>query len=513
MPQFPPTNPARPQRVPALKPRLNARMVWTFFTRTNSDRGRERYRRAGLTASTSMFSQALAIFISLVSVPLTVHYLGAERYGVWLTISSLLTWMMMTDFGLAGIALVNVLAEAHGKDDRESAREYAASVFWALTAITLMIGVVFVLTFSSIPWQMVFRVSDAIPKHELHQACALTLAIFVLTFPLNMVNSVYSAYQDGFVASIWTIASNLLALIGLVVVTHFRGGLPELVFALSGTRILVAVANSYYLFFHRYRWLAPHPSAVRWSCIKRLFKLGSKYMISQLAGMGISQSQPMLITQVLGPSYVAIFVIVQRIISLPLNLVFIATNPLVSAYSEAKARGDWNWIKDAFQKSMIAGMGCGIAATSAIVLAAKPLIRFWAGPAVVPDVSLVIWLGVYTLIAIATLPTAQMLNGLERVSVPAVALALCALGTVKLGIVFVQWWGLMGLAIAMSVSLLLTYCPALVYEFLRVMRTFSVHLDEAPFHCRTETVLEVPFAPGELVRTVLIAQERPAERS
>ena len=51
-------------------------------------------------------------------MPLTVHYLGAERYGVWLTISSLLTWMSMTDFGLAGNALVNVLAEASGKDDQ-----------------------------------------------------------------------------------------------------------------------------------------------------------------------------------------------------------------------------------------------------------------------------------------------------------------------------------------------------------------------------------------------------------
>ena len=68
-------------------------------------------------------------------MPLTVHYLGAERYGVWLTISSLLTWMSMTDFGLAGNALVNVLAEASGREDREGAQHYAASAFWALTGV------------------------------------------------------------------------------------------------------------------------------------------------------------------------------------------------------------------------------------------------------------------------------------------------------------------------------------------------------------------------------------------
>jgi hypothetical protein len=32
--------------------------------------------------------------MGFVSVPLTVHYLGAERYGVWLTISSLLLWVV-----------------------------------------------------------------------------------------------------------------------------------------------------------------------------------------------------------------------------------------------------------------------------------------------------------------------------------------------------------------------------------------------------------------------------------
>ena len=104
----------------------------------SSSRGGERYRRAGITASSSFITKALNVAISFLSVPLTVHYLGAERYGVWLTISSLLTWMSMTDFGLAGNALINVLAEASGKEDREGAQHYAASAFWALTGVGVL---------------------------------------------------------------------------------------------------------------------------------------------------------------------------------------------------------------------------------------------------------------------------------------------------------------------------------------------------------------------------------------
>src|SRR6267142_4411311 len=133
---------ALPRRLaPVLKIYLNPQGLKTLFTRSSADPGRERYRRAGMTASTSYIAKALTLLMGFVSVPLTVDYLGPERYGVWLTISSLLLWVALTDFGLAGNALVNVLSEAGGNDDRAAARQYTASAFWALVSIALVIGV------------------------------------------------------------------------------------------------------------------------------------------------------------------------------------------------------------------------------------------------------------------------------------------------------------------------------------------------------------------------------------
>ena len=85
------------QLAPVLKTDLSPHGLKTLFTRSSADAGRERYRRAGLTASTSYIAKALTMLMGFVSVPLTVDYLGAERYGVWLTISSLLIWVALTD--------------------------------------------------------------------------------------------------------------------------------------------------------------------------------------------------------------------------------------------------------------------------------------------------------------------------------------------------------------------------------------------------------------------------------
>ena len=84
---------ASPSRFALLKRYLSVQKLKAVFTQSHANRGLERYRRAGITASSSFIARALNILISFLSVPLTVHYLGAERYGVWLTISSLITWM------------------------------------------------------------------------------------------------------------------------------------------------------------------------------------------------------------------------------------------------------------------------------------------------------------------------------------------------------------------------------------------------------------------------------------
>jgi O-antigen/teichoic acid export membrane protein len=461
------------QLAPVLKTYSSPQGLKTLFTRSSADPGRERYRRAGMTASTSYIAKALTILMGFVSVPLTVDYLGAERYGVWLTISSLLIWVALTDFGLAGYALVNVLSEAVGNEDKEAARHYAASAFWGLVTVALIIGVVFTAAFHSIPWRAVFRVSDATSTQELEVTCALVLTLFVINLPLSLLRSIYNAHQDGYLANIWGIAGGVVSLLGLIIVTRLQGGLPQLVIAVSGVPALVLLANAYHAFVRRYPWLAPAPSAVRWTCIRRLLKLGSKYMVMQLAALGIFQSQAMIITQMLGPSMVVVFVVTAKVVTLPVDLAYMGTVPFISAFGEAKARRDWNWIKSAYKNATFASAALGVSLAAALALVAKPLILIWAGPAAVPDPPLILWLFLYTAVGVCLMTAGQLLCGLERLEPLALSLVLCALGCVVLGILFAPWWGLSGVAFAMAVSKIVTFWPIQIYEVRRIFRAAS----------------------------------------
>src|SRR6266478_9301007 len=150
------------------------------------------------------------------------------------------------------------------------------------------------------------------------------------------------------------------------------------------------MANACHAFVRRYPWLAPAPSAVKLICIRRLMKLGSKYMTMQLATLGIYQSQAMIITQMLGPSQVVIFMVTYKVVTLPVDLAYMGSAPFLSAFGEAKARRDWNWIKGAFKNATVASVALGVPLAAALALAAKPLILIWAGPSAVPDPYLIL---------------------------------------------------------------------------------------------------------------------------
>jgi O-antigen/teichoic acid export membrane protein len=284
-----------------------------------------------------------------------------------------------------------------------------------------------------------------------------------------MQAAIYSAYQDGFLANIWGIAGNTLALIALVVVSRTHGGLAQLVLALSGTKTAVSFVNMSFL-FRRYHWLKPSPWAVRWHCVKSLFSLGGKYLVTELAALGIYQSQPIIITQFLGPSKVVIFVVAYKIIALPMDLVYMAISPFISAFGEARARNEWAWIRGAYRNATIAALVFGLPLLTVMALLAKPIIRAWAGVEAVPSNALIIGLSLFTLVGIALMTAGQMLVGLQRANALAVSFGLCAIGVVGSSILVAPRWGLTGIALCMAGSKLATFWPIQLREVRRIFR-------------------------------------------
>jgi O-antigen/teichoic acid export membrane protein len=414
----------------------------------------DRLRRARLTTAANASAHAVTIVVGLAAVPLTVGYLGHERYGVWVTLSSLLTWLAVADLGLGGNALVNALAEAHGQDDRARGRELVATAFWTLAGLGAAILLASAVAFPWISWRTVFNVSAAVPEAELARASLLALVLFGVTFPASVTHAVFSGYQEGYLGAAFNALASVASLLALILVARTEGGLPSLVLALYGSRLAVQVASAGVLFGRLRPWLRPAPRAATRSAARRLIGLGAQYLIAQLAGIGLFQSQPMIVTRALGAEAVGVFSVAQRVLMLPLTLVQLLILPLMPAYGEARARGDWSWIRATLRRSVRHAALLGVAGVLPLALLARSVIRLWVGERLVPDAALVASLAAYALASALVTPFSVMLYGVERVKGQARIAAANALLTVLGAVWLTPRLGLPGTALAMTIGML-----------------------------------------------------------
>src|SRR6476646_6831908 len=119
-------------------------------------RSRERFRRIRLTTATSIAARGIGFATSLITVPLTLHYLGAERYGLWATLRSVIALASFADFGL-GNGLLNAISSAHGRDDREAGAREVSTAFILLVAVSATLGGAFLLAYPHIYWARLYN--------------------------------------------------------------------------------------------------------------------------------------------------------------------------------------------------------------------------------------------------------------------------------------------------------------------------------------------------------------------
>jgi len=171
----------------------------------------------------------------LVVVPLTLGYLGSERYGLWMTISSVSLMLAFADFGI-GNGVLNVTADAYGSDNRKLGREAASSGFFLLSLIAVVLIAVFAVSYTFLPWPRIFNVTSADAVREAGPATAVFVLVWALNLPLDVVQRIQLGYQRGFINYAWQAAGSCLALIGAVAAIKTSAGLPWLVLALTGGR-------------------------------------------------------------------------------------------------------------------------------------------------------------------------------------------------------------------------------------------------------------------------------------
>jgi O-antigen/teichoic acid export membrane protein len=419
-----------------------------------ADAGVARRARVLRGAISAALARGLGMLVTLVTVPLTVGYLGAERYGAWMTISATLAWLFLADLGI-GNGLTNALAHATAIGDQAAARRHVATALWLLAGIAGALVAVSAFALPSVDWQAVFNVHSAAARAEIGPSVVLAILFFALSFPLSLVEKIFTARQEGTTANGWAAAANLASLVAVIVATRVNGGLPLLVAALGGTRLLVQLASALWLFARHAPGLAPRPSAVDRGDARRLLTSGGLFFLVQMAALVIYNTDNLIITRVLGAEHVTPYSVAWSLFSIPTMAVTLLLPYLWPAYVAALAQGDVAWVKRAFKMSLVAGLAVTTAVAVPLYFASERIIALWAGPTAAPPHGLLPWMAVWSVVLAPMQSAACLLNAAGRLRGQAIYGTSAALANFALSIRLARSHGITGVIAATVIALTL----------------------------------------------------------
>ena len=406
---------------------------------------------------TNLGNRVIGMMVSFLSVPLTIGYLGTERYGAWVALGSLLAWLQLTDFGL-GNGLTNAVTTAVGQDRPDLVRMHLSNAFVLLSGIAAAVGLVAAFAWPYIDWSALFGLTTEAARQEIGWAAALALAIFLLQFPLSIPGKLYVAYQEGRIGNYWGMAGNVLSLVSLLAVTHTGGGLPALVLAVSGTSLVIGVLNAAYMFLYHRPALRPSLRCVDLHHMREVGKVGGRFFLIQILSLLVFQTDNLAVAHYLGAAQLPQYSLTYTLFSytsLPQSILF---SYLWAAYNEAIARHDIEWVRRTFRLNLWLGLGFTIPAVAGLILIAQPFIGWWAGPTAVPTLTLVVWMAGWSLINSFTSPIACLLAAASHLKHQIIYSAAAAALNIALTVTLVQSWGVHGVIAGTVISYALFIC-------------------------------------------------------
>lgn len=401
----------------------------------------------------SMFFKGGSILISLVLVPLTLSYLNPYEYGVWLTLSSILTWVYLFDIGL-GNGLRNKLTEALAKKDFQLARIYVSTTFVSLLLLVVFLYLLFLCFQMFLDWNKILNVDPNKIAH-INSIVTIVFAFFCTSFVLKTIGNIYMAYQEPAVNDLLALLGSLISLLLIYLCTLYtEGSLDKVAVIYSGAPVMVYLV-AYPITFWRYKEIKPSFSFVRFSCLKDLLSLGLQFFVIQVACLILFMTSNFIISQMFGPDAVTPYNIAFKYFSL-INIGFtIVITPIWSAVTDAYAKNEMVWIRNAMKKIVGVWM-IGVCLAVIMLLLSEVVYSIWIGDEIQIPFVLSAICAVYVSISNWNNIFAYFINGVGKIRMQLYSSIFTSILFIPLAYFLGQLIGVAGVLLALCICLMVS---------------------------------------------------------
>ena len=406
--------------------------------------------------------KGVGIVISLMLIPLSINYIGAVNYGIWLTISSVVGWMSQFDLGL-GNGLRNRITADYAKKEYDDGKIYVSTTYAVMSLIAAVFFFLFLIVHVFVDWTSVFNTPPEMADY-VNQIVLIVLICFCGQFVLQIIIIVLTAVHLSYKANLIQTMALVISLIGVLGLTYFtEPNLIYLVLVLAFSIVLSMFIYTFYYYFRELSVFKPDFRKIDFKKSKDLFGVGWLFFIIQLGNLVLYQTSNLIIANILNLEDVSVYNVVYKYFTALFMIISVILNPYWSAFADAYELKDYVWMKKSLSK--LRRMFYLFFILNALCVVISPFVfRIWLGDSLTIPFTVTWSLGVYFIAFFWYNIHATFIFGVGKLYVQVVSVVLSALVNIPLSIYLGGIFGLPGII----------YSNIIVFTFLGLITYLQV---------------------------------------
>lgn len=374
-----------------------------------------------------------SLIISYLYVPIVLSYLGVEKYGIWSTILTILSWISYFDIGI-GNGLRNRLAASLSVKDGES-RKLVSSAYAVIAVIMTAVTIVFCAVASVADWERIFGVTG-IDENIAGVVCTSVILV-AANFIISICKNVLYAIQKAGSVSVMELIVQILNLSGVLVATRIVKSNLLVMALIYGLSMLVVNFVASIIIYRNNREVCPAVSCVDYQVGKSITNLGLQFFIIQICGLVLFTTDSLIISSMYGAANVTPYATVNKLFNVIIGIYSALLVPVWSAVTKDKAEGKFHEIK-LLAKKLILLMCPFVLGTVFLALVFRDVSAWWLRQELEYSTGLIALGAMYCLMSNWCNTFAYIANGMELMKMSMIVAVVQASVNIPLSLYFAE---------------------------------------------------------------------------
>lgn len=321
----------------------------------------------------SVIAKGLSMLISLAYTSLILNYLGNDLYGLWSIVLNVISMIHYFDVGI-GNGIRNKVAESETRGDHNESSKYVATGYVATAVISVIFCSLLILIWNVTPVAAFFNLD--VEGVNTNLVVTISLIFLLFNFVISISKTITYAVQKAGLVSIAGVICQIAQLVAVLVLWLAADADIVLVSIIYGSVSLVeSIVLAIYIRV-KYPYLTFKPKNVNKNYLRPLMTLGILFFTMQISSLILNTTDNLLISRLFSVSDVTPYNVSYKVFFLFVQVHAIAMSPMWSAFTEAKERKDFTWIRKALRKTNLLSLVLALGAF-VLIFVFKPLAHIW----------------------------------------------------------------------------------------------------------------------------------------